>query len=165
MITRESIADELQTWKGTNYSHGVSVKQGGVDCVRFAVSMLEWAHGRIGNADCIPYDFTPQAAWSERWCAQKMYAWMSQRYPNTVVYKRKSGVPIPTIQPLDVLVLENSDDSPCHMMIGGLKGEIWHANSSATGGDVRWSGLTDLWQSKLLVIWRMNIVIESNLQK
>lgn len=160
MRTKQDFIAELQSWHGTPYAHGVSIRGQGVDCVRFVVSMLEWLHGREASADCIPFNFPAQAAFCAKFPALDVFNWMTARYPNRVVFRKGRDLEPPTIQPADVIVLEHSDDDPVHMMIGGFDGRIWHSNNWLHGGSVTWTGLTEQMRSSIWCIWRVDAARE-----
>lgn len=155
MKTKEEFLVELESWRGTPYRHGVSKRQQGVDCVRFVVSMLEWLSGREANADVVPFNFAAQAAFCETWPAMQVFAWMNDRYPNTVVYRKGKHESLPPIAAGDVIVLEHFPDAPCHMMLGGYNKRIWHANNWSNGGCVSETGMTMTMMERVWCIWRV----------
>lgn len=159
MRTKSEFLAELQSWHGTPYRHGVSIRGQGVDCVRFVVSMLEWLHGREASANCIPFDFPAQAAYCAQFPAIEVFNWMTSRYPNHkggIVFRKGRDLEVPILQPLDVLVLEHTDDEPVHMMICGFDGRVWHSNNSSSGGRVSWTGLTEQMRSAIWCVWRVD---------
>jgi hypothetical protein len=158
MKTKSEFNAELESWFATPYRHGISRKGigGGVDCVRFVVSMLEWLHGREASADCIPFDFPAQAAYCAKFPAIDVFNWMTNKYPNTIVYRKGRETEIPTIMPADVIVLEHSDEEPCHMMLGGFDGKVWHSSGWMHGGGVAWTGMTNKMLESVWCIWRID---------
>ena len=156
MKTKSEILAELQSWHGTPYKHGVSVRGQGVDCVRFVVSMLEWLHGREASADCIPFDFPAQAAYCAKFPATQIINWMTSRYPHHTVFRKGRDIEASAMQPLDVIVLEHTDDEPVHLMICGFDGRVWHSNNSGSGGSVSWTGLTEKMRSSIWCVWRVD---------
>jgi|LauGreDrversion4_2_1035121.scaffolds.fasta_scaffold07313_2 hypothetical protein len=157
MRTLAEFNDELQGWYATPYRHGISIKgsHGGVDCVRFVVSMLEWLHGRKADAGCIPFDFPASAAYVAKFPAVDVFNWMTDRYPCHVVYRKGRDSEMPELAPADVVVLEHTDEEPCHMMIAG-DGVIWHSNNWLHGGRVSWTGLTEKMRESVWCIWRVD---------
>lgn len=156
MRTRAEFEAELQSWYGTPYAHGISIKgaHGGVDCVRFVVSMLEWLHGREASADCVPFNFPAQAAYCAKFPAYEVFRWMTTRYPHEMVFRKGRGDEVGKIGPSDVIVLEHADDEPVHMMMGGYDGKVWHSNNFLHGGSVTWTGLTGVMLDSIWCIWR-----------
>jgi len=159
MKSRSEFLAELHSWAETPYRHGISTKGpcGGVDCVRFVVSVLEWLHGRNPSAECIPFDFPAQAAYCSRFPAMELFKWMTDRYASTTVYRKGRDSSVPPIMPADVIVLEHSDDDPCHMMLGGVDGRVWHSSNWAHGGRVAWTGMTQQMLDSVWCIWRIEI--------
>lgn len=157
MRTQDEFIAELKSWEGTPYAHGVSIRGQGVDCVRFVVSMLEWMHGREATAECIPFNFPAQAAYCEVFPAKQLIGWMTERYGGEFIYRNsRKDAALPPIMPADVLVLEHTDDAPCHMMLGGVDGTVWHANNAGGGcGTVCWTGLTDTMLDSMWCVWRV----------
>jgi hypothetical protein len=156
MRTKEDFIAELQSWHGTPYAHGVSIRGQGVDCVRFVVSMLEWLHGREASAECIPFNFPAQAAFCAKFPALEVFNWMNARYQNRVVFRKGRDSELPIIKPADVVVLEHSDDEPVHMMMGGFDGKVWHSNNWLHGGSVTWTGMTEQMRSSIWCVWRVD---------
>lgn len=132
-IVASDFATFLETWRGVPYRDCGDTRQG-VDCLRFAIIVLDWLHG-FDAKTLPPVPLLPkQTAINNPKKAQDVVKFVRDRYKNVRVpvsyYESRPG---------DVIVCRNQIHEGHVLVAGPQRNVIWHSvnlGTSPKGGCV-----------------------------
>ena len=113
-------------WLGTPYIEGACIPGRGVDCVRFAGSVLDhlYLENRRKDIRRVKGDTSlhnPKLVKAAMRDILRLYPKHERVFPERAVYK---------VNPADILVSGPENGGPGHVMVvGGAPGKIWHCSS------------------------------------
>ncbi len=126
-ITLEEYASKLASWRGTRYVDSGCTK-GGIDCLRFAVLIMDWLHG--WDTDMMPPapKLPPQTAIHDPKSVFKILDWIRDRYsPNHLSWKKNQPIDEQDLWPGDLIACRNQVH-PGHAVVAGPRhNTCWHS--------------------------------------
>lgn len=128
--------------------HGQACRQGGVDCVRFVVAVLDELFG-IAPDEAIPV-LPKDTAWHNAAGVVRVVRALERRYPHEIVREGPA-------EPGDVLIARVSSGNPGHIGIVGPKpGTVWHSNPGVGVAEVGFGvfeRIENVWRPKGKAGW------------
>jgi len=153
----------LTSWEGVPYRDGGCTQQG-VDCIRFAVIVLDWLHGLTGGAEACP-KLPKQTSLHNPQGAESVVSWLSARYLNN----RRVGVCCgdqtyisKDLEAGSCAVLScdsgwSQSKTPNHILVAGAEPyTLWHCvngDSLPHGGCVQKTSVGWAAQNGLRLLW------------